>query len=78
MYHIKNCSFFRKIRKFVKFFENRKKNKIDKQKQKIYNVNDFFFDNNIEFLNIDLNNKKNIKKIVVLFKKLINIIFKFE
>ena len=55
-----------------------KDNKLIKSKQKIYNVNNFFVINNVEFIDIDFNNEKNMKEIVVLFKKLINIVLKFD
>ena len=76
---IKNCDLFKKFKKFVKH-EKKIKNKNVKFKQKIYNVENFKFNNvnNFKFFNINSNNDKNMKKIVVLFKKIINkIVFKF-
>ena len=67
------------FRKMIKTLMRKSKdNKLIKSKQKTYNVNDFFVINNVEFIDIDFNNEKNMKKIVILFKKLINIVFKFD
>ena len=81
-HQIKDCDLLRKLKKLRKFVieKTRKNNKFDKQKQKTYNVNDntSFVSNSVESLNIDFDNEKNMKKIVALFKKLINIILKFD
>ena len=67
-----------KLKKFVK--RNRKKIKINKNKenkQKTYNVKVFSMNNNI-FIDVNFDNEKNMKKIVVLFKELIDKIFKLN
>ena len=67
------------FRKMIKTLMRKSKdNKLVKSKQKTYNVNDFFVINNVEFIDIDFNNEKNMKKIVALFKKLVNIVLKFD
>ena len=75
---VKNCDLLRKLKKLVK--RNREKIKINKNKenkQKTYNV-EIFSINNDNFINVNFDNKKNIKEIVVLFKELINKIFKLN
>ena len=75
---IKNCDLLRKLKKLIK--QNRKKIKISKNKenkQKTYNVEIFLMNNN-NFIDVNFDNEKNIKKIVILFKKLISKIFKSD
>ena len=75
-YRIKNCDLLRKLKKFVK--RNREKiktNKNKENKQKTYNV-EIFSMNSDSFIDVNFNNEENMKKIVALFKKLINKIFK--
>ena len=73
---VKNCDLLRKLKKLIK--RNRKKIKTSKNKenkQKTYNV-EIFSMNNDSFIDVNFDNKKNMKEIVVLFKKLINKILK--
>ena len=75
---IKSCDLLRKLKKLIE--QNRKKIKISKNKedkQKIYNVEVFSINNN-NFIDVNFDNEKNMKEIVVLFKKLINKIFKLN
>ena len=75
---IKNCNLLRKLKKFVKRnWEKIKTNKNRRNKQKTYNVKVFLINNN-NFIDVNFDNEKNIKKIVVLFKKLINKILKLN
>ena len=77
-YKIKDCNLLRKLKKLVK--RNREKIKISKNKenkQKTYNV-EIFSMNNDSFIDVNFDNEKNIKEIVVLFKELINKIFKSD
>ena len=74
-HRIANCDFLKKLRKWTK------KQKIKKimsknKKHKAYNVEDFSSFSNFD-IDIDSNNEKHMKKIVVLFKKLINKFLKF-
>ena len=83
-YKIKNCELLQKLKKFAKKNKNKIKNKddkyVNKHKQRAYNVEKFSTNdnNNFELFDIDSNNEKNMKEIVVLFKKLIKIFFKFD
>ena len=75
-YKVKNCDLLRKLKKLVK--RNREKIKISKNKenkQKTYNVQVFSI-NNDSFIDVNFDNEKDMKEIVVLFKKLINKILK--
>ena len=73
---IANCDFLKKLTKWAK--KQKTKKLISKNKKhKAYNVENFFSFNNSFDIDIDSNNEKHMKKIVVLFKKLINRLFKF-
>ena len=75
---VKNCDLLRKLKKLVK--RNREKIKISKNKknkQKTYNV-EIFSMNNDNFIDVNFDNENNMKEIVILFKKLINKIFKLN
>ena len=77
-YKVKNCDLLRKLKKFIK--RDRKKIKINKNKedkQKTYNVEIFLMSND-NFIDVNSDNKKNMKEILILFKELINKIFKSD
>ena len=77
-YKIKNYDLLRKLKKFIK--RNREKIKISKNrknKQKTYNVEVFSMSSD-SFIDINFDNKKDMKRIVILFKELINKIFKLN
>ena len=75
-YKIKNCDLLRKLKKFVKRDREKiKTNKNKENKQKTYNVEVFLMSSD-NFIDVNFDNKKNMKEIVVLFKELINKIFK--
>ena len=75
-YKIKNCNLLRKLRKLVKRnWKKIKTSKNKKNKQKTYNV-EIFLMNDDSFIDVNFDNEKNMKKIIVLFKELINKIFK--
>ena len=63
-------------------FKKLLRKKFIKIKQKTYNVKNFNnnvnFSSSENFIDIDFENEKKVQKIVLLFKKLINIIFKFD
>ena len=68
----------RKLKKLIK--RNREKiktNKNKENKQKTYNVKIFLM-NNDNFINVNFDNEKNMKKIIILFKELINKILKLN
>ena len=75
-YKVKNYDLLRKLRKFMK--RNQEKIKINKNKenkQKTYNVEISLISSD-SLIDVNFDNEKNIKKIIILFKKLINKIFK--
>ena len=75
---VKNCNLLRKLRKLIKRSQKRIKTiKIKKDKHKVYNV-EMFLMNSVSFIDVDSDNEKNIKKIFVLFKELINKIYKLN
>ena len=77
-YKVKNCDLLQKLKKLIK--RNRKKiktSKNKKNKQKTYNVEVFSL-NDDNFIDVNFDNKKDMKKIIALFKKLINKIFKSD
>ena len=72
---VKNYDLLRKLKKFVKQNQEKIKTNKNKKTSRNYNVEIFLMNNN-NFINVNFDNEENMKEIVVLFKKLINKIFK--
>ena len=74
-HRIADCDFLKKLRKWAK--KQKTKKLISKNKKhKAYNVEDFFSFSSFD-IDIDSDNEKHMKKIVVLFKELISRLLKF-